>query len=584
MISNMGIQLFSDTTNRCKAKVEEIVKDLHLFSQQINNDELSNVVNDIRQRIQDPFMFVICGEVKAGKSSFVNALLETDLDICRVAPQPMTDTIQQIVYGEQHEEIEINPHLKRITYPVDILKEIAVVDTPGTNTIVAHHQEITERFVPVSDLIVFVFEAKNPYRESNWQFFDLIHKDWKKKTIFVLQQKDLVEEDDLEVNRKAVGEHAEKKGVENPQVFTVSAKLEKNGDIENSGFLPLRNYIANHITGGKAPMLKLENSLLNAETILDKISDGLTLRQAQLDKDLLFRQELKECLDKEYEKSIFKVNNLIEHLLSDYDNVSNHTSARLRSGLAIGPLLKRSFSAIFNKESSSQKWFESLNKELVSSLESKLNDTMTKGIQDIAQSIETMTLQVGNKLETSDTILKNDHEIFKEIAAKRSQILDEMERAFRDFMEQPDSYYDKNTLPKDSNIGSNLATGSGMAVIGMVLTAVTNVSVMDITGGILTGLGVLFASITVGWNKRRILQSHEAEIAKGRFKLSNDLQQNLTAYVSEIQSRLVQIFKKFDKYLKGEEENLLKLNQTKKNLNESVSIQKKEIEQVLRAD
>ncbi|MBK7009342.1 MAG: dynamin family protein [Saprospiraceae bacterium] len=34
--------------------------------------------------------------------------------------------------------------------------------TPGTNTIVAHHQEITEKFIPYSDLIVFVFEAKNP--------------------------------------------------------------------------------------------------------------------------------------------------------------------------------------------------------------------------------------------------------------------------------------------------------------------------------------------------------------------------------------------------------------------------------------
>ena len=119
-----------------------------------------------------------------------------------------TDTIQQIVYGEQEEIISINEYLKRIHQPVEILKEIAIVDTPGTNAIIQHHQEITESFIPASDLIVFVFEAKNPYRQSSWEFFDYIHDEWRKKIIFVLQQKDLMNESDLEVNKKGVVDYA----------------------------------------------------------------------------------------------------------------------------------------------------------------------------------------------------------------------------------------------------------------------------------------------------------------------------------------------------------------------------------------
>ena len=138
---------------------------------------MASTVSDLRNRINEPFMFVIVGEVKAGKSSFVNALLDTGKEICKVAPQPMTDTIQQIIYGENEDIISVNEHFKKIYQPVDILKEVAIVDTPGTNAIVDHHQEITENFVPSSDLIVFVFEAKNPYRQSAWQFFDFIHDD-----------------------------------------------------------------------------------------------------------------------------------------------------------------------------------------------------------------------------------------------------------------------------------------------------------------------------------------------------------------------------------------------------------------------
>ena len=88
-------------------------------------------------------------------------------EICKVAPSPMTDTIQLIVYGPEHLVTPISPVLKRITYPEEILKEIAIVDTPGTNTIIAHHQEITENFVPTSDLILFVFESKKSKIPSN---------------------------------------------------------------------------------------------------------------------------------------------------------------------------------------------------------------------------------------------------------------------------------------------------------------------------------------------------------------------------------------------------------------------------------
>ena len=138
----------------------------------------------------------------------------------------MTDTIQQILYGDIPKEEIINPYFKKIYQPVEILKDIAIVDTPGTNTIIAHHQEITERFIPGADLIVFVFEAKNPYRQSSWEFFDYIHEDWRKKIIFILQQKDLMPANDLTINLEGVEKQARLKGISDPIVMAVSAQME----------------------------------------------------------------------------------------------------------------------------------------------------------------------------------------------------------------------------------------------------------------------------------------------------------------------------------------------------------------------
>lgn len=207
-------QIINQEVYAFRSRLEELAKEIHHLTIIVNHDELAETVSSLRNRINEPYMFVIVGEVKAGKSSFINALLDTGKEITKVAPQPMTDTIQQIVYGEQEEVIVINPFLKKITQPIDILKEVAIVDTPGTNTIIEKHQQITEEFIPSSDLIVFVFESKNPYRQSAWDFLEYIKDDWKKKVIFVLQQKDLMDAADLRVNIDGVVNQAEKKGYE----------------------------------------------------------------------------------------------------------------------------------------------------------------------------------------------------------------------------------------------------------------------------------------------------------------------------------------------------------------------------------
>ena len=112
-MTNSLIQINLDAE---KGIIEEIIKEIHALTQDIQHKELSQTVSDLRNRIHDPFMFVICGEVKVGKSSFINALLESKTEICKVAPSPMTDTIQLIVYGPEYQMTALSPVLKRIRY------------------------------------------------------------------------------------------------------------------------------------------------------------------------------------------------------------------------------------------------------------------------------------------------------------------------------------------------------------------------------------------------------------------------------------------------------------------------------------
>jgi tRNA U34 5-carboxymethylaminomethyl modifying GTPase MnmE/TrmE len=550
--------LLNDNLRNLRAQLDEIIKDLHRMTVGIGNDSLATTVSDLRNRINEPFMFVVVGEVKAGKSSFVNALLGEN--VCKVAPDPCTDTIQQILYGDEVQVVNVNPHLKKIYTPAEILKEIAIVDTPGTNTISAHHQEITESFIPASDLIVFVFEAKNPYRQSAWEFLDFIRDEWRKKVIFVLQQKDLMEPEDLVINESGVFKYAQKKGVNDAKIYSVSAKMEMKGDTENSGYPNLRRYVADNITGGKAPVLKLDNNIATSINISDRINDGLRKREEQYLADENFRKDVSETLNKQQEKSNYQVDVLTENILSTYDKVTGEIGEELSQGLSFVNVFKKAISSIFNKDASTKGWIDELKYRLEHELKDQLTDKLNLGVNDLTDSVSQMVSLIDMKIKSNQTVLKGSDEIFSHIANKRNSVMDDLRDTFNQFMKRSENFEDDEVLPSEESFSPNIATGSGLAVIGMVIAAVTQGAVFDITGGILTTVGVLFAGITVGIGRKKILGSYRNEIERGRKKLEHEVDDKLKLYVSNVKEKVEGNFKEFDLMLEHEGEQTRKIS------------------------
>src|SRR5262249_14669767 len=107
-------------------------------------------------------------------------------------------------YGDNEYDAQLSEHVTARYRPIDFLKDFNIVDTPGTNTIVANHQEITVNFVPIADLIVFVFSVTNPCAASAWDFLRLIGHQWKKNIVFVVQQADVRDPQEVAVVAKVI--------------------------------------------------------------------------------------------------------------------------------------------------------------------------------------------------------------------------------------------------------------------------------------------------------------------------------------------------------------------------------------------
>jgi ribosome biogenesis GTPase A len=85
-------------------------------------------------QLDELFLLVVVGEFNAGKSAFINALVGQPL--MKEGVTPTTAVITVLEYGETAEQTVRQANVLVIKAPVDLLREIRIVDTPGTNAII----------------------------------------------------------------------------------------------------------------------------------------------------------------------------------------------------------------------------------------------------------------------------------------------------------------------------------------------------------------------------------------------------------------------------------------------------------------
>jgi small GTP-binding protein len=237
------------------------------------------------EQLDELFLLVIVGEFNSGKSAFINALLGERL--LKEGVTPTTAQVNIIQYGEVPERTVRSPHVHLVTAPLDLLREIHIVDTPGTNAVIREHEAITADFVPRSDLVLFVTSAERPFTESERQFLEAV-RDWGKKIVIVINKVDLLERaDEVADVIGFVEQHGRELLGVTPDIFPVSARLAlraKTGEPAvwaASRFEPLERYVRERLDEKERLRLKLSNPLGVAASLASRyltvVSDRLDL-------------------------------------------------------------------------------------------------------------------------------------------------------------------------------------------------------------------------------------------------------------------------------------------------------------------
>lgn len=246
------------------------------------------------QSLQEPFLLVVAGEFNAGKSAFINALIGE-----RVLAEGVTPTTAHVTllrYGEEASSYLRPDGIEVLVHPATFLRDVAVVDTPGTNAVLRHHEQLTTEFVPRSDFILFVTSCDRPFTESERQFLERI-RDWGKKVVVVLNKVDLLRTaDDVAEVSAFVRQHAIALLGASPDIFPVSARLAQQARQapdggegvslwENSRMGALRDHLLRTLDDEGRARLKLLSPLGVVQRLAHTYSEAAARRQALLDED-----------------------------------------------------------------------------------------------------------------------------------------------------------------------------------------------------------------------------------------------------------------------------------------------------------
>ncbi len=487
-------------------------------------DTLQNMLKDVRE----PLLFVVAGEVKAGKSTLLNALFGQEF--CKVDVLPATDRVYIFKHGTREQTVDVSPQVTERFQPIAFLKDFNIVDTPGTNTMVAEHQEITENFIPRADLVLFVFSVVNPWGASAWELLRFVNQKWLKNIIFVLQQADLRDPAEVKVIEQHLRETANQKLGFAPPIFAVSARkaflsrttgLDKERLWKESEFAALEKHINLMVDQSRHGLPKLITACQTATVILSDSAKRVRniLDTIVRDEEQLTR--LEGILESRKEQTLRQVGGFLRGIEQACARCEAEGQALLERNLSFW----RTWRLVFGKS----EWQEKFQADL----EAKMKDLIQPQVENALQLLETDLRSLWPQLQdTMENQFKGDsrmqlNQTIPDFARQRRDLLQSIELtlveriAGRGMEEQLERMFRETATWM--RVPAGVAAAGGIVTI---IAAMSSAAVADVTGIVAASAFVAGTLVAFG-RRRKILAEYHRQMALKREELVAAIDQQL---------------------------------------------------------
>ncbi|HEU0013314.1 MAG TPA: dynamin family protein [Longimicrobium sp.] len=535
--------------------LERLATALQRFGQDVEPDDLRHF-EQAREQLQGLFLLVIAGEFNSGKSSFINALLGE-----RVLPEgvtPTTDRINVLRWGPEVGEERVEAFLLERTHPAPLLRDISIVDTPGTNAVLREHEELTRDYVPRSDLVLFVTSADRPFTESERTFLENI-RSWGKKIVFIVNKIDILSTpaDRAEVLRFVQQNGTELLG-EAPIVFPVSAKQAMDARTasdeaawEASGFGAVDDFLINTLDQQERIRLKLLNPLNVGLRLSTKYKDVAFERLKLLAEDVATLQNIDQQLGayhqemlKDFEPRLGR----LDAMLSDMEvrglNFFDET-IRMRN---IRELMR------------SEKIRADFERVVVADTPKAIDEEVGRIIDWIVERNLRLWQDISGYIDRRQ-ISRHREGMIGEVTGgfnyNRQALLDSIGRTAHEAVGGYNREAEGRRLAEEVRVGSGTTIAAGAGVgLGVILTAAFTTSLADITGVLLAVTAAVTGLYVLPAQRRKAKDEFRDKVAELRQRLRDSLTRQVHAAITDSQEKVNESIAPYRRFVQVQQEQL----------------------------
>jgi small GTP-binding protein len=514
------------------------------------------------EQLDELFLLVVVGEFNSGKSAFINALVG-DM-VLEEGVTPTTAQVQVLQYGENPSRAARTPTLHVITAPVPLLRDLHIVDTPGTNAVIREHEAITADFVPRADLVLFVTSADRPFTETERQFLHAI-RDWGKKIVIVLNKVDLFQSAaELRQVIAFVEDHARQLLGAVPEIFPVSARLAlraKKGDPAAwaaSRFEALEHFIVARLDERERLRIKLASPLGVAVSITARLREVVAGRLALLKEDLRLLDDVERQLDvyrRDMQEQFGHRMAAIENALLQMEQRGH---AYFDETLRIGRVFD-----LFNKARVQEGFERQVVADTPAHVERHVNELVDWLVASELRQWQGVTAHLAERRRAYKDRIIGDPDLAS-FHHERARLVESVGRDAQRVVESYDRRREAEALAESARnaVATTAAVGAGALGLGAIVTAAATTAAADVTGILMASVVATIGLFVIPSRRRRAKAEMHEKVTRMRELLGHALRNQFQAEMQRSRERLDTAIAPYSRFVRAERESLHSAGET----------------------
>jgi small GTP-binding protein len=539
-----------------KQSLNEILASLRTFN--LSDDSLQNLQKAINQ-LDELFLIVAVGEFNAGKSALINAMLGEKILIEGVTPT--TARVTLVRFGETVSEQIVDEGFAIVTYPLALLKELNIVDSPGTNAINRRHERLTNEYVPRSDLVLFVTSADRPLTESERLFLEKILA-WGKKIVIVINKSDILEDvPSLQEVEDFVRENATLILGAQPEIFSVSARVAQKAVLASSeterdtlraasGINALERYITETLDDNSRLELKLRNPLGVGTHLLTEAKEQNDAQTHEISEDVILSASLEGML--ENYRNELKAE--LPPRLAEVGNILNGFENRGQEYLDNTMKLTRIFD-LAKPDKIKAEFQEEVQADVAEEIDGKVRSLIDWLVDkdlnvwyQVAGALERRQAQSQRAMPTSSSPQTE----------RRRQLIDSVSTTIKAIVNQYDRKREAEQLGAfvQESVTQTALFGVGALGIGALVATVLTTKALDVTGIVTAGALAVLGLFVIPYKRKQAKEAFRDKMAELRENLMKTLSATFEREIDSATQRLESNITPYTSYVQNEQSRL----------------------------